>query len=414
VTLAHLDQRQQARRDDLRSVVVLTPWFPNVPGERSGAFIYESAAAIARKGVAVTVLACRPSTPGVPERWVPEWARGQIDAQRFVESLGGGVVCVNYPALPRGILRSISNISQRWRVKPALEGLARRSQAGLIHAQTEGMAPIAVEVARILRVPSVVTIHGLNTDASYLHAKGQKAILAPALRDADRLVLVGQSLKDTFAPYVGRSDHVRVVHNGVQLPTCIRRNQVLATTPARLVSVCNLHEGKGIDLVLDALKLLDALGTREWNYTVVGDGRERPALAARARAHGLTERVYFLGSQPREKVLGILLDSDVFVLPSYREAFGIAYLEAMACGLPAIGVRGQGPEAFIEHGLSGFLVEPRSATAVADCLGEILSHRDAARRIGESARSRAQAFSWDAHANALMEIYREAMQASGP
>jgi glycosyltransferase involved in cell wall biosynthesis len=411
VSLANVDQRERAGIDDLRSVVVLTPWFPNVPGERNGSFIYESAAAIARKGVAVTVLACRPSIPAVPARWVPEWVRGKIDAQRFAESLGGGVVSLNYPALPGGVLRSISNLSQRWRVKPALEGLARQTRAGLIHAQTEGMAPIAVEVARMLQVPSVVTVHGINTDASYLHAKAQRAVLVPALRDADRLVLVGQSLKDAFAPYVGRSDHVRVVHNGVQPPQRIRRTQVLTRTPARLVSVCNLHEGKGIDLVLDALKLMDALGTRDWTYRIVGDGRERAALAERALAHGLTDRVSFLGMQSHEKVIEILLDSDIFVLPSYREAFGIAYLEAMACGLPTIGVRGQGPEAFIEHGLSGFLVEPHSAKAVSDCLSELLARPESARRLGERARSRAQDFSWDAHANRLMEVYREAISA---
>jgi glycosyltransferase involved in cell wall biosynthesis len=413
VSLARpFDRQEPACGDDLRSAVVLTPWFPNVPGERNGSFIYDSAAAIASKGVAVTVLACRPSIPVVPANWVPEWARGKIDTRRFAESLGGGgVVSVKYLAIPGGAFRKASNFSQRLRVKPALEALARKTRARLIHAQTEGMAPIAVEVARTLEVPAVVTIHGINTDPNYLHAKAQRAILVPALRDADRLVLVGQPLKDVFARYVGRSDHVRVVNNGVRLPNRIRRSQVLSATAMRLVSVSNLHEGKGIDLVLDALTLINRQGSREWTYTVIGDGAERGALIRKARTHGLSDRIKFLGALPHEAVLETLLDSDVFVLPSYREAFGIAYLEAMACGLPTIGVRGQGPEAFIEPGLSGFLVEPRSATAVADCLGGILARPEDARRIGERARSRAQDFGWDTHANHLMEIYREAVSA---
>jgi glycosyltransferase involved in cell wall biosynthesis len=212
-----------------------------------------------------------------------------------------------------------------------------------------------------------------------------------------------------FAPYLDRDDHMRVVANGVRLPEGERPAPVLSRTPARFVSVSNLHEGKGIDLVLDALALLDARGVRDWTYTVIGDGKERTSLAARARAHNLGDRVNFLGSRSHESVFETLLESDVFVLPSYREAFGIAYLEAMACGLPTIGVRGQGPEAFIEHGVSGYLIEPRSTAAIADCLREILADPERARRIGERARTRAQDFSWDAHANRLLGVYREAM-----
>lgn len=403
-------RREHVIGGDLPSVVVLTPWFPNVPGDRNGSYIYESATALARKGVAVSVLVCRPSTRAVPAEWVPEWARGRIDVARFSEHLDH-VVPVNYPALPGGVFRTLSNLSQRRYVRPALEELARRAGASVIHAQTEGMAPIAVEVARTLHVPAIVTIHGINTDPKYLHSNGQRATLVPALRESDRLVLVGRSLKDVFSAYLGRDDHMRVVPNGVQLPKGERRAPVLARMPVRFVSVSNLHEGKGIDLVLDALAILDARGVRDWTYTIIGDGIERSSLVARAQAHNLDDRVDFLGSKPHESVFETLLESDVFVLPSYREAFGISYLEAMACGLPAIGVRGQGPEAFIEHGLSGFLIEPHSAAAIADCLCEILADSGRARRIGERAQRRAQEFTWDAHADRLIEIYREAMSA---
>ena len=401
--------RAQAGDVDVRSVVVLTPWFPNVPGDRNGSYIYESAAALARKGVCVSVLVCRPGVPAVPPQWVPEWARGKIEVGLFGDLQR--VVPIRYFALPGGALRRLSNFSQRRSVMPALEAVARQARASIIHAQTEGMAPIAVEVARKLALPAVVTIHGVNTDQNYLHSRSQKAVLGRALRECDRVVLVGSMLKDVFVPYVGRGDHMRVVPNGVRPPIALRRTEVLSRAPLRLVSVSNLHEGKGIDLALDALALLDARGMRDWTYKVIGDGAERNSLVAQARARNLSDRVNFLGERPPRVVMETLLESDVFMLPSYREAFGIAYLEAMSCALPTIGVRGQGPEDFIEHGVTGLLIEPRSASAIADCLQRILADPEEARRIGERARIRAQAFDWDAHADRLMGVFNEALSA---
>jgi glycosyltransferase involved in cell wall biosynthesis len=193
-----------------------------------------------------------------------------------------------------------------------------------------------------------------------------------------------------------------------------RRRAVLAAPPYRLVSVSNLHEGKGIDITLEALAILDAQGKRDWTYTIVGDGAERRALAASADSLGLGDRVRFAGAQRHDAVFRTLMECDVFVLPSYREAFGIAYLEAMACGLPTIAVRGQGPGAFIEDGRTGFLVAPRSAEAVAACLAQIMSRPEAARAIGERARARAQEYTWDAHALRLLEVYSEAISAATP
>jgi glycosyltransferase involved in cell wall biosynthesis len=70
----------------------------------------------------------------------------------------------------------------------------------------------------------------------------------------------------------------------------------------------------------------------------------------------LDSKVELAGARPHEEIPQYLAAADVFILPSYREAFGIAYLEAMAAGLLVVGVRDQGPSAFIEHGISGLLV----------------------------------------------------------
>jgi glycosyltransferase involved in cell wall biosynthesis len=394
-----------ARTASAQSIVVVTPWFPNRPGEQNAAYIFDSAAALARTGAKVSVLVCRPFVPRALARFAPEWMRGEIDTASFNGQLNE-VVVARYPALPGGLLRPLSNAFQRRAVARALRRLVRETNANVIHAQTEGMAPIALEVARATQIPVVATIHGLNTDTNYLNAKAQRALLAPALRDVDRLVLVGEPLRGVFETYTGRGDHIRIVANGVRMPGASVA-QRFGAGPLRLVSVSNLHEGKGVDITLEALAELRSAGLTNWTYTIVGGGAERERLEAQMRTLGLADRVTFLGPKSQEEVFAALDRSDVFVLPSYREAFGIAYLEAMASGLVAIGVEGQGPSAFIENARTGFLVAPRSSGAVAACLRSIAENPAEARAIGERARAAAQAFTWSAHADRLMSVFAE-------
>jgi glycosyltransferase involved in cell wall biosynthesis len=388
------------------SVVVVTPWFPNRPDDQNAAYIFDSAAAISRAGAEVSVLVCRPLIPKPLARLAPEWMRGEVETSSFAGSVGR-VVIARYPSLPGGVLRPLTNAMQRGAVSRVLDRLVRQTRAGIIHAQTEGMAPIALAAGRKSNVPVVATIHGLNMDPHYLNSRRQRALLAPALHDIDRLVLVGEPLRQVFSDYAGRRDHVRVVPNGVRLPQSSDTGPKFSDGVVRIVSVSNLHEGKGIDVTLDALAELRRAGLNNWSYTIVGGGAELERLKAQVQAHSLAGKVTFLGPKPHREVFDILECSDVFVLPSYREAFGIAYLEAMACGLTVIGVKGQGPQSFMENGRTGYLVEPRSPHAVAECLKAIFADPEAARAVGDQARLAARSFTWDAHADRLMSVFAE-------
>lgn len=390
-----------------RSVVVLTPWFPSRPNDPKYTYIYDSAAALARRGLTVHVLVCRPFTPPLVGYFAPEHMRGSIDAAAFGQI--ASIATVNYASFPRGWLRPLTNSLMFHRIFPVLRSLALRSGAELIHAQTEGMAPIAAAVASELRLPSVVTVHGLNTDPHFLHAPAQRAMFRRAMGAMDRVILVGEPLRPFLAALVGRDDHFRIVPNGARLPAGLDRTPILRhSEPIRLISVSNLQEGKGIDITLRALAMVREQGLVHWDYTIVGDGGERSALVDLAQSLGLAERLRFMGAQPHERIYRLLCEADVFILPSYREAFGIAYLEAMAAGLVTVGVRGQGPEAFIDHEKSGFLVEPKSPRSVADCILGIAARPETARQIAACGADLVRnSFTWDAHASCLVEVYRE-------
>jgi rhamnosyl/mannosyltransferase len=176
--------------------------------------------------------------------------------------------------------------------------------------------------------------------------------------------------------------------------------------PLRLLFVGRLVYYKGIDVLLKALSLAP-----EANVRIVGDGADRNRLEALSVQLGVASRAQFVGSIPDEEVVKAFADADVFVLPSISraEAFGLAMVEAMANGLPAISTSlGTGTDWVNLNDVSGVVVQPGDEKALAAAI-ELLSDRNLRARLGVGAFARVQEmFSFDRHVDALEAAYRAA------
>lgn len=390
-------------------LLVTTPWFPPAHAGWPYPFIGQSCVALAELGWQVRVLVVRPWKPAALARVLGSRPEGPIDAGTF--PLLGGIDTIHTLSFPRQIMTTAANTLLDRRVQGWLGRNAKAmDEADAVLVHTEGLAPAVVPLCRAAGRAVTAVVHGLNTSRAFLEAPRQKARIAGALAKADRLVLVGEPLRDYFSSYTGRSDHIRVVPNGVDAPATA--TAALADGRAvQLVSVANLEVGKGIDLAIRALARLRDEGQASWSFRIVGAGAERGPLGRLVTDLALGDHVTFEGAVANARVMQILAECDVLVLPSYREAFGIAYLEAMATGLLAIGVEGQGPSQFIRHGETGLLVAPRSADAVADALrpilkGERVRYRDIATAGAKEARRN---WSWERHARSLDGVIGEAI-----
>ena len=124
----------------------------------------------------------------------------------------------------------------------------------------------------------------------------------------------------------------------------------------------------------------------------------------------LTKHVFFAGLCSHDKVCQQLKYADVFCLPSYREAFGIAYLEAMAYGLLAIGVEGEGPQAFIKHQETGLLVKPQDLDDLQMTLLQVFRQPKQMHKIAQQGRKLVlEQFTWKKHAPNLIKVYQEVL-----
>lgn len=392
-------------------ILCVTSWFPAFPGAQGGNFILDSVMALQALGHSVKVLVAQPWHPGWGGLLHPDWDRPRLCPETHAASLG--LEQVSYPSIPRNYLRTLSDRAIEWRVRPAIERAAQSFKPDVILAHTELIGRAAVAARSATSIPAAIVLHGINT-APRLNTPAQLRAVGKALAAADRIVLVGEPLRDHFTPIAGRTDHFRIVQNGFRLPsaeTCGEREAWGG--PLRFISVSNLHEGKGIDLNLQALGKLHRQGQSGWTYTIVGDGRERPSLEAMARELGIAAQVHFAGAVGHDAVYACLAKADVFVLPSYREAFGVAYLEAMACGLLAIGVRGQGPSAFIRDGETGLLVGPKDAGDLTACLKKIFENPAGMQAIAAKGRDFVRSeFTWQHHAEKMIGVLSE-MQTGG-
>src|SRR5262249_165484 len=120
---------------------------------------------------------------------------------------------------------------------------------------------------------------------------------------------------------------------------------------------------------------------------MVGDGPDRPKAEWLARTHGVAENVLFVGKQ--NDMSQFLAISDVLLLPSELESFGLVALEAMACEVPVIATRVGGIPEVVRDEIDGFLYDVGDITSMADGCLQILQRSDLREELGKSARERA-------------------------
>jgi teichuronic acid biosynthesis glycosyltransferase TuaC len=284
----------------------------------------------------------------------------------------------------------------------ALRRLRREFPFDLVHAHYAAPAGDAVRRARA-GVPAVVSVHGGDVLAVAKDSRAGEAAVGAGLAHA-RIVLANSAGTARLATELGARD-VRVVHLGTDLP------EVPDARGSGLVSVGHLVARKRHADVLRALWLLRETHP-EIGYDIVGDGPERDALERLTVELGLDGRVRFRGQLPPDTARAAAQAAGVFVLPSIDEAFGVAYVEAMAGAVPAIGCRGEpGPEEIAAAGGGIRLVAAADPEALAAELRALLDEPDWRRELGDAARATVEAaFTWERCGRATVAAYEDALR----
>jgi len=249
---------------------------------------------------------------------------------------------------------------------------------------------LAREMLKPKHLPTMTTLHGTDITLVGMMPSFYE-ITRFSISASDGITTVSEFLRRETEQEFHIDRPIDVIHNFVDSeefrPQRDRpiRKQLAPKGERILMHVSNFRKVKNLPVILDVF--CEVRRETPTRLVLIGDGPEREAVERRAVELSVADDVLFLGDQ--EYIGEILPEADVFLLPSEHESFGLAALEAMACGVPVVGSRIGGLPEVIVDGETGFLCSPHDV----GCMRELVLglFRDEERRLALGAAARARA-----------------------
>ncbi|MEK5333376.1 MULTISPECIES: N-acetyl-alpha-D-glucosaminyl L-malate synthase BshA [unclassified Lysinibacillus] len=252
----------------------------------------------------------------------------------------------------------------------------------------------------------VTTLHG--TDISVL---GQDSTLSQAIKygidKSDIVTAVSESLKEQTYELIDTVKPIETIYNFVdervyrpQDAGNLKEQFGIQEDEKVIIHVSNFRKIKNLPHIIDAF--MKIRGNIKAKLLLVGDGPEKHRVMDQVKESPYVKDVLFLGKQ--ENLDELYAISDLKLLLSQQESFGLVLLEAMACGVPCIGTTVGGIPEVIDHGVDGYLVELGDTDAVADYAVQLLNDEDKLLRFREAAM---RAVSEKFHSSKIVEQYEQ-------
>jgi phosphatidylinositol alpha-1,6-mannosyltransferase len=305
-----------------------------------------------------------------------------------------------------------------------IDALAREVRAQVIFL--DPMLPLGLVGPRLTAAPYVVIAHGSEI-TGYSRMPGSNVLARRVMRNAAAVVAAGTYPAHASSEAAGRALAGVMIPPGVDVGrfhpadaearAATRRRFGLDPDRPLVLGVSRLVPRKGFDVVIDAMSGIPGFGRDGAQLAIAGAGRDRRRLEQRANGC-----VQFLGRVADADLPALYASADVFAMccrDRWRgleaEGFGIVFLEAAACGVPAVAGRSGGSHEAVADGETGYVVEPRDVDAVRAAIRRLLDDRQLRLRMGDAARRRAIGeFAYDHLATLLEPVARGDLSAIGP
>ena len=259
-------------------------------------------------------------------------------------------------------------------------------------------------------IPMVTTLHGTDITLVGSHPFYKPAVTF-SINNSDAVTSVSQSLKDDTLRLFNIKKEIEVVPNLKKkkkyenLYSNCERELIASNNEKIITHISNIRKVKRVDDVIEIFyRIQKELPAK---LVIVGDGPEKESLENLCKKKGIDEKVLFVGNS--HEVDKILCFSDLFILPSEHESFGLVALEAMVCGVPVISSNAGGlPEVNI-HGESGYLSDVGNVDEMAKNALKILENNDTHQLFKRKAKENAQRFETELIVPLYEEIYKKSL-----
>ena len=260
---------------------------------------------------------------------------------------------------------------------------------------------------RLASIKLVTSIHGADIFPNGRARGNYHKALRYLLVSSDLIVANSRAFQKEFLTIFPQlHEKTTVIHNGLDPAEFEGRDRFQLETDGRYILCIAAHnEKKGLDVLLRAFAEIIRVET-ELKLILAGDGPLRPQLEDLALSLRLNSHVLFVGSQNRKEIARLLHGCELFILPSRSEPFGIAIIEAMACGKPVVATNIGGIPEIITTGNNGILVEADRPSELAAAVIAVLSDASLKTIIAQNAQTTVnERFLWKNTGEAYEKVF---------
>jgi glycosyltransferase involved in cell wall biosynthesis len=257
----------------------------------------------------------------------------------------------------------------------------------------------------------IVNVRNTDINFFYKYAIHLRPFMYKIMINASAIVFISHAYKTKTLSLLPADvlsqieDKCLVIPNGIDdfwHEQALPEKRVKLDNEIKLLFIGLIDENKNLGAVVSACAELNKKG-HNVSLDIVGNGPLEEKNKALCKELNIEDKVTFHGYiKDNEKILSIMDKCSVFVMPSYRETFGLVYIEAMSRGIPVIFSKGEGIDGFYDEGEVGFSVDPNRAETITESVEKILQNYD---RMSALCIDHSKSFNWDSVSNQYIEIY---------
>lgn len=402
----------------LKRILWISDYFPTPHDMTTGVWALETIFAIQKKGIEVVVLS--------PTPWIPSWLAftstlkqwSNIPFKFKIENLPVYYLkCPHYPH--RLVTRYLydflpflqSSLIWYW-CKKTISEIMDRHPFQLIHSNfifPSGF--IGLEIKKKYGTPLVVHERSSQRLTAAKNYPLRRKIYSQVVEGADVVITLNNKMDNIIKEIAPNGKEINIIRPGANTEDT---DSLIKQKPKRyigkkiILSVGSLTERKGHKYLVGAINHIKS-EIPDIKCIIIGSGVRLTSLETLINKLGLNNIVELYGQRPHKEVLKTMSWCDVFVLPSWNEAFGTVYAEAMAFAKPIIACEGEGISEVVSDGVQGLLVRKQDVGSLAEALKKVLTDENLASRLGREGRILTEKESnYDFIAAQIIDLYNQA------
>ena len=391
-------------------ILILSTMYPNSRIFLSGVFVREQVKALINNGVEVVVFAPIPLTFGGMTFLSDKW-KLYSKVPKFEILYDVPVYHPKYIAIPNGLFKSYWSYPYFFFLKSIVKMLHKEKKFDIIHAH--GTIPndhSALLLSKYFKIPYVVTVHGETIYKFEKYPKRYKNSIV-ALENAQAVIGVSSVVIKKIKNITNNVKTVYKIFNGFNpvKKSSLENNDVFSDdNNLHILFAASLYKRKGCSYLLKAFKQLYN-EFPDIKLTIAGGGPQLAEMKNLSDSLGISERVKFTGTISHDKMMQLMNGCDIFILPSWDEAFGVVYLEAMSFKKPVIGTFGEGITDEVKDGVNGLLVKSKDVGSIVEKLSLLIKSKELRIKLGNAGYQSIKQLTWENSASEVLKVYNDVL-----